>query len=268
MIDLVLGAGGARGLCALGALKVLEGEGIFIKRVIGASMGAIIGAAYCSGQSPGTIEGRLRKERVHGFARLSWRGPGLCSNESVRRMIGELVGNATFRSLRTPLLVHCTDLQSGKGVAYDTGDLVSVVTGSSLAAGIYCPMEYDEKLLVDGGYTNPVPVYLARSDVACAVDPTVAPDWNIDVRSRGIFDTRAHKIFRMSLKSIDIMIWNIAREKLARSDAVLVQPSLDGVQFTEFEKSAQIISAGERAMLSALPELRERLSASQRGHSR
>ena len=47
-IGLALGGGGARGLAHLGLLKVMEENGFAPDIIIGTSMGAIVGAAYCS----------------------------------------------------------------------------------------------------------------------------------------------------------------------------------------------------------------------------
>ena len=48
-IGLALGGGFARGIAHIGVLKVLEEENIPISMVAGTSVGALIGAAYCSG---------------------------------------------------------------------------------------------------------------------------------------------------------------------------------------------------------------------------
>ena len=45
---LILGGGGARGFAHLGVLKVLEDAGVRIDRIIGVSIGALVGAVYCN----------------------------------------------------------------------------------------------------------------------------------------------------------------------------------------------------------------------------
>lgn len=58
---LVLGGGGARGLAHFGVLKVLEDAGVRIDRIIGVSIGALIGAIYCREPDAVATSDRVRE---------------------------------------------------------------------------------------------------------------------------------------------------------------------------------------------------------------
>ena len=69
-IGIALGGGFARGIAHIGALKVLEEEGIPVRMVAGTSVGAIMGAAYCSGLTIAELEELLARHKRVGLARL------------------------------------------------------------------------------------------------------------------------------------------------------------------------------------------------------
>src|ERR1700757_2234685 len=68
-IGIALGGGFARGIAHVGVLKVLEEEKIPINFIAGTSVGALIGAAYCSGVTPAELELISRRVRFKTFAR-------------------------------------------------------------------------------------------------------------------------------------------------------------------------------------------------------
>src|SRR6476469_8137809 len=86
-IGLALGGGFARGIVHIGVLKVLEEENIPISYIAGTSVGALIGAAYCSGVSPAELEIIARRVRFKTFARWTLSRHGFATNQ---RMIGFL----------------------------------------------------------------------------------------------------------------------------------------------------------------------------------
>src|SRR5438132_9576478 len=95
-LGLALGGGFARGIAHIGVLKVLEEENIPIAFVAGTSVGALIGAAYCSGHSPADLEQMATRVRFKHFARWTLSRFGFASNE---RMIGFLNSMLKVRTL-------------------------------------------------------------------------------------------------------------------------------------------------------------------------
>ena len=63
-LGLVLGAGGARGACHVGVIKMFEQNGIPIDYIAGSSMGAVVGACYSSGMSVEEMEQALAKLKI------------------------------------------------------------------------------------------------------------------------------------------------------------------------------------------------------------
>ncbi len=134
-VDLLLSCGGARGVCFIGFMRVLEREGIQIRRVAGVSMSVIIGGAYCSGKSLLEIEERLSDVSLRKLLSPSHKGPGLFSNKPIYNLIESLIPAKSFTELNIPLCVVCTDIQSGKSFSFNSGELIPAIVGISLGAG-------------------------------------------------------------------------------------------------------------------------------------
>ena len=95
-IGVALGGGFARGIAHIGVLKVLEEEEIPVSAITGTSVGALIGACYCSGLSLAEMEDIARNTPIHEFARWTLSRYGFASND---RMISFLDTNAEVQEL-------------------------------------------------------------------------------------------------------------------------------------------------------------------------
>jgi predicted acylesterase/phospholipase RssA len=191
-------------------------------------------------------------------------GPGLFSPAPLAALATELIGAQRFEQLRTPLTVTCTDLQRGVSVRYSEGPLIPPVVGSCLAAGVFSPVTYDGRHLVDGGYSDPVPVAAASpGSVVVAVDPSAIPDWPVDVDPPRAWRhvAKGGRVARQIRKSADTLIYALGRERLRHRDHVLVVPNLGAMTFVDFGLGDWAIERGYEAMRQALPEIRDRLIA-------
>ena len=263
-VTLILAGGGARGLCFVGALRALATCEIPVSRIIAVSMGAIIGGTYSSGVPLDEMDRLARALRLRDFLRLGPRSQGVFSHVGIHRLVRRFLAVDTFEALQIPLTVICTDLQKGESVSYTSGPLTPPVVGSCLTAGVFEPLLFENRYLVDGGYTEPVPVRTAASgDLIVTIDPTVRPDWNLPLRPgrslRNLFSLRL--AYLQMLKSVDTMLYGLSREHLDGREHVHVVPEMDGVKFTDFQRADDVIKAGETALMKMAPEIRRRLGA-------
>ncbi len=112
-IGLALGGGFARGIVHIGVLKVLEQEGIPVSCVAGTSVGALIGAAYCSGVSPAELEQIAARVRFRDLARWTLSRLGFATNLRMITFLSKVLKVHTFEELQIPLAVTATDFGSG-----------------------------------------------------------------------------------------------------------------------------------------------------------
>ena len=168
-IGLALGSGAARGLAHIGVLKVLEEAEVPIAAVSGTSIGALIGALYASGVSVSQMEEIARNVDWRDLARLAdpvFPGAGLIDGKKVSRFIAELLPVQSFEELRFPFAVTATDVETGEDLFIKQGNLLEAVRAAISFPGVFTPVRFGERFLVDGGLCNPVPVDVAR-DLGC-----------------------------------------------------------------------------------------------------
>src|ERR1700694_691919 len=161
-INLALGGGFARGIAHIGVLKVLEEENIPIHFVAGTSVGALIGAAYCSGRSVEELEEIASHVRFKHFARWTLSRYGFASNQRMIGFLNSILKVKTFEELRIPLAVAATDFSTGEGVVFQSGPLVDPVRASCAYPGMFLPVKVRGRLLIDGMLAHAVPTVPLR----------------------------------------------------------------------------------------------------------
>ncbi|MBN9890218.1 patatin-like phospholipase family protein [Salipiger abyssi] len=175
-IGLALGSGGARGWSHIGVLRALEKAGIRPDVVAGTSMGALVGAAYCS-RALDRLEDFARSMTPLSMARmidLDLRAGGLVAGNTVLRTLKTLGLSGNFADLDRPFIAVTTDLYRGRELWLRDGALLPAVRASTAIPGIFSPVRHDNRWLMDGGMSNPVPVSACRAlgaDIVIAVDP-------------------------------------------------------------------------------------------------
>lgn len=175
-LGLVLGGGGARGLCFIEFCKALDELGIKPSVIAGTSIGAIIGAFYAAGFPGYEMERFLRKLTLlkiprlvdfHLFARSA-----LLKGRRIEAFMRTLLRCDHFEELQIPLKVTATDYWRREQVVFDSGPLVPAIRASMSLPAIFEPVVFNDRVLIDGGATNPLPIDIIRSecDYLIAID--------------------------------------------------------------------------------------------------
>jgi NTE family protein len=173
-IGLALGSGSARGWAHIGAIHALEERGIKADIVCGASIGALVGAAYASGQLDRLeqwVTG-LAWTKVVRLMDLTWKG-GLIRGARLFTLFGTIFEERNIEDLPIPYGAIATELYSGREVWLRHGKVLEAVRASCAMPGLFTPVVRDNVVLVDGGLVNPVPVSMCRAlgaDLVIAVD--------------------------------------------------------------------------------------------------
>jgi len=160
-IGLALGSGAARGLAHIGVLRVLEEERVPVAAIAGTSIGALIGALYAAGVPVTQMEEIARDVDWRDLARLVdpvFPGAGLIDGKKVARFIAGILPVQSFDELRVPFAVTATDVETGEDLFIKQGNLLEAVRAAIAFPGIFTPVRFGNRFLVDGGLCNPVPV--------------------------------------------------------------------------------------------------------------
>src|SRR5450631_1577163 len=252
-IGVALGGGFARGIAHIGVLKVLEEEGIPVRVVTGTSVGALMGAAYCSGVSLADLEELAHNVRFTTFARWTLSRCGFASNDRMISFLTRILKVKTFEELRIPLGVTATDFNTGEGVVFHSGSIVDPVRASCAYPGMFLPVDIRGRYLVDGMLSHPVPTRPLREMGAERVIAVhLKGTWSNGGPPRNLFDVIGQS-FAIAQDAMSCL-WREAAD-------IVIEPDVAGFAYDDFKRAADLIRVGEAAMRQALPEVRRWLEA-------
>ena len=248
VLGLALGGGFARGIAHIGVLKVLEQENIPVRVITGTSVGALIGACYCSGLSLEQMEDVAHNTRFTTFARWTLSRCGFASNDRMISFLTRTLKVKTFEELRIPLGVTATDFNTGEGVIFHSGSIIDPVRASCAYPGMFLPVQIRGRYLVDGMLSHPVPTRPARemgADRVLAVH--LKGTWANGGPPRHLFDVIGQS-FAIAQDAMSCL-WRDAAD-------LVIEPDVAGFGYDDFKRADDLIRVGEVAMRAALPEVR------------
>ena len=290
-LGLALGSGSARGWAHIGVIRGLEERGIKPDLVCGTSIGALVGAAYASGELD-----RL-EEWVTGLAwttvvrlmDLTWRG-GLIRGTRLFTLFRTILEDREIDELPIPFGAIATELQSGRELWLRHGKVLEAVRASCAMPGLFTPVVRDGTVLVDGGLVNPVPVSMCRAlgaDLVVAVDLSwgklgpyrrsrerqvtsretpgwldkLRPSWVQSNSETNENEPSIPSIFDVFLTSLDIVEMRVARSRLAGEPAdVLITPLLPDFATMDYHRAREAIAEGRAAVERMGPLLEQVLA--------
>jgi len=253
-VGLALSGGFARGIAHIGVLRVLHEAGIPIDVVAGTSVGALIGAAYCAGTPLDEMERIGATTSFADFGRWTPSWLGLATNRRLEKFLARFTPAKTFEEMTTPLAIATTDITAGVSVYYTRGPVGPPLRASCAYPGLFVPIQFEGRTLVDGFLTAPVPVegaLLLGADVIIAVYLEAAnveqPRTFTDVLSRSFTIIQHHSD----------LTWRQQAD-------VIIEPDVTPFVWDDFTKTPELVAVGEAAARAALPEIRAALSGEKR----
>jgi NTE family protein len=292
-IGLALGAGSARGWAHIGAIRALEERDIKPDIVCGTSIGALVGAAYASGQLHKLEEwvSGLAWTTVVRMMDLTWKG-GLIRGERLFKLFRSTFEEHDIAELPVAYGAVATELASGREVWLREGNVLDAVRASIAMPGLFTPVVRDGVVLVDGGLVNPVPISVCRAfgaDLVIAVDlswgkfgpyrergksreapvsaPRDVPGWLerlkpawLDRPTPAPHGDRVAipSIFEVFNTALDIGMQKVARSRQAGDPAdVLITPLLPDFGSMEYHRAKEAIEEGRAAVERMAPLLEQ-----------
>lgn len=280
-VVVVLAGGGAKGFAHLAVLRKLEQDRIPIARIVGTSMGAVIGGLYASGLSTDDIErvvggldpskvalDQLNRLELPSRSRAYQQkypvdlefgikngGPSFARGVSDGQRFLALLQNLTahvppqvnFDDLKIPFRAVATRYRDGEMKVFDRGALHLAIRASMAAPAVFAPVEVDGETYVDGGLVANFPVEVALREGA---DVVVA-----SFLAGGVDDSKSeapNHALVVANRMIDILIRQNEKRNLAmlRPQDILVMPSLVDIGFADFNRANEIVERGQTALLA------------------
>ena len=253
-VGLALAGGFARGIAHIGVLRVLREAGIPIDVVAGTSVGALIGAAFCAGTPLDEMERIGATTSFTDFGRWTPSWLGLATNQRLEKFLTRFTHVRNFEEMAIPLAIATTDINAGVSVYYTRGPVGIPLRASCAYPGLFVPIQFEGRTLVDGFLTAPVPVegaLLLGADIVIAVYLEAGnleqPRTFTDVLSRS---------FNIVQRHTDLT-WRQQAD-------VIIEPDVKPFVWDDFTKTPEMVAAGAKAALEALPEIRAAISGEKR----
>lgn len=280
---LALGGGGARGIAHLGAIEELLTAGLAVERIVGVSIGSLVGAVYAFdpdiarvqtktsaflsspefvrhqkyllGAHPAPAEkasGRMLNG-YHRFAkyvranRMFHRAvsrSSLIPGVLLEEVVNQLLPDADIADAKIPLSVVTVDLNTGEPVVFEKGPVRLAVRASASVPGVFPPVPFEERLLCDLGGFCSLPLGVARS---YEPEIVVAVDVGSSLKPLSDVPTALDVLMRMS--DIGAAIF---RKHLGAQADLLIVPDVDDVAWFDFTTADALVEAGRAAARNSL----------------
>ena len=186
-----LAGGGVKGAAHIGALKALEEENVKIECISGTSSGSIIASLYASGYSCDEIlnilknySKKIKYVDLKNICNITknlicehkFVIQGFNTGEKIEKIINNLCKEKNIyniKDIKKRLIIASVSLNNGKVYIFEnlnnrntysdeTISINNIEIGKAVRAscsfpGIFCPMEYNGDLLIDGGVRENIP---------------------------------------------------------------------------------------------------------------
>ena len=254
-IGLVLSGGGARGFAQLGVLKVLSDNNIKIDAITGCSIGALIGACYAFDENPEKIKKLLidikSKRNVYDY---SFSTKSIIKGNKLQEYITEffVTKEIKFEDLKITLSINATEIVNGQEIVLNTGLLIPAVMASLSYPGFFTIRKLEDRLCVDGGVVNPLPL-----DLLPAVDYAII----VDVSSEIIDIDEDSNMKDIILQSTLLMQKTIVDKSLNEYHGkyTIIRPDVSRIGVLQFKNAENLIKIGEDAALKVIDKIKEDL---------
>ncbi len=257
-IGVTLSAGALRGASHIGVMEVLSEAGLPIDYMSGTSMGCIVGALYNAGLPLEHLQDLVNNIKTNYISKDFNIGgilkylfaEKLFSSAQFQEFIDKEVGSKNYEDLPIPFACVSADIKTGEKIVFDSGPLSLGVRASMNLPGVFEPVEYRQRLLVDGGIVDYMPVDLVKK---------MGADFTIAVYALPSFaGTTPSNIMGYVLRIGDLRGAVLTENSEQNADFVILS-RVGEISSSDRSKTNLAIEIGALSAYQALPELKEKL---------
>jgi len=261
-LGFALSGGGARGFVHLGAAEAMFDAGYELDLIVGTSAGAMSGALLARDEAPAVLRERGRAaiaSQGNPFTEFDLPLISLLRSRRLRDGLKQTFGTMMIEDSWIPLRIVATDLTASQSIVFDRGRVWERVYASSSPPGVMPPVQYQDRLLCDGGLVDNMPVSVlveagCRLKIASYVGSTTAlpapkngmpTSWAMLVDR--LLRRRRHQDVPTLLATLlqSISVPSAAQLELARSASdIFFQPDLSDYPATDFSSAQEMFETG------------------------
>lgn len=246
-VGLALGGGGARGYAHIGALKAFEEHGIKFDMIAGTSAGSLVGAVCAAGLPYEKVYEVGKKIEIKDIrSSLLMFVPS--KTDGLEKVIKDTLGDIDIEDLQTPFYAVAVDMKTTQELHINKGNLAKAVAGSCAVPGVFNPVEFEDKLLSDGGISNNLPSNILK---LYGCDYVVA----IDINPSRTYGTDSSKVKDVLACTIRVLMKNTVKKGYLYSD-ILLKPDTKRFSSSKKEGFEEMIEEGYNEALKHIYEIK------------
>ncbi|TWO32295.1 patatin [Seonamhaeicola sediminis] len=278
-VGLVLSGGGAKGLAHIGTLKIIDSLGVKVDYVAGTSMGAIVGALYASGYSgkqldsifrnadfdniiidnlPRASKGFFERNNDEKYALKlpfddfklklpSALSKGQNAYNYLLKLLLHVNEIENFSELPIPFFCVATNMETGKQVILEKGNLTQSIMASGALPSLFQPVNLNGQILIDGGVVNNYPIDELR---AKGMDIIIGVDVQDGLMNRDELISAPDVLLQINnFRTIKDM------EVKSKKTDIYIKPNIKDYNVVSFDDAKEIVDLGKLAGLEKLKEL-------------
>ncbi len=262
-VTVVLGGGAALGYAHIGVLSVLE-KYFNITRIIGTSMGSLVGCLYAYGLSPKEIEAFAKTFKyldVINPLNIDIKFQGLIDGSFIEKKLNEKISKAKIEDLKIDFSAVAFDLNSKKTIIFDQGNVATACRASSSIPYIFNPVKMDSMSLVDGGIEYPLPILdISENEYVIAVNVLPAVQMDIVKKSmhqdKSVSKDKTKRWYDIIIEAINANQSFLVKQIVKDSKIdIYIDCNVNTIMPTAFNKLKDIKEIGKKATENKLKEL-------------
>jgi NTE family protein len=217
----------------------------------------LIGALYASGVSVNDIESMAQDigwAKLTDFSRFRLLKliltDELMSTSKMEAYLDKRLGGLYFNDLKIPFVCIATDIRTGEKVVFKEGSVAFAARASATIPGLFKPVPYRHRSLVDGGVVDNLPTNLVmvdNDDFVLAILPKVQSE-----------QKEVTTVLKTLVRSVEIQKDTMMLERKKDAD-FMIEPNVGDVSMVELDRSHECIEAGLSEARTRVLELKKQL---------
>lgn len=248
-IGLALSGGGARGAAHIGVIRALLEHDIVPNVIAGTSAGSVAGALYAAGLSPDEMLEFVARSSVYKLIKVGIPRTGLTNLTYLRQKLAETIPTDSFESLRYPLRVALTNLNSGRVEIRSSGALFDVILASCSIPFVFKPVLLDGNLYVDGGVMSNLPARAIHRESDVLIGVNLIPCCEME-------DREMTTVVGIMQRCFDLSVISNTTPEAELCDIVLEPLELRHYHIFQLNKFKEIHDLGYADTLQRIPEIK------------
>ena len=246
-IGLCLSGGGARGLAHLGVLQALDELGVEPKMITGTSAGAIAGSLYALGIPPKKKKKKVRTKSMFDVFKLAIGKSGFSEMTYLRKIFEDTCHDDDFSELKIPFVACVSELRSGRAEMISEGSVIDAVVASASIPILFEPVEKDDKLYVDGGVLNNMPIEPLEEKGLKII--------GVNINVHGESGNMPNKMKNVAERIFELSLWYPTKKRFEKCDVQIDVTGAFSYGLFDFNKGEELFEIGYKAAMEKKEEI-------------